>query len=578
MHCAKCFFFETAVGDEVCNRCGRAFMPQANVYLGLAVFVTAGLAWSLRALLTASVDPFVRPALDVGAWVTWPVSIIERPSYGLVIGAFLAMLAVAPILTGVLYGKRGGWLLVLVIALVGPSRLGGSPITFVLPTAVFAGVLALGVWIAAGYTLRLRSRLAGALLGLIPAAAYWFIATAASDTSAVAPVLWGVVYVAPVAAVGFSAAAASLVVAVGWADGWHVRWPGALLAVLAAGPILALLAFVGMDEVRYGFLKRPVGEAPSVPPLKEYCEFLSRYPSSRRSAEIRADLAAQLTRLGPARLRQPSGHGTPAVPGGEARPEGFPEAREVWQEILARNPDSRWAMDAQRHLGDADAADGLFPEAERQYRAALDRTAGLEVPDVAPLADFTVLGHLLTVGDALEVCDRANHLQAVRQEVLLHLAILEENHRPTPAGTRALALFFRAFALKGTNAYRSALVEAREADPEGALADNIAFRLAMFEADEYKRIEQLNRVAEAYPGTDGAMQARLAAAEGLLVRAASDPGSWRRARDELTRVRDELDRRRARDPQDLYVAAFADLVGKKMAYVEAQLRTPPTGL
>lgn len=560
MHCAKCFFFETAVGDEVCNRCGRAFMPQANVYLGLLVFVTAGLAWSLRAILTASVDPFVRPALDVGAWVTWPVSIIERPAYGLVIGAFLAMLAVAPILTGVMYGKRGGWLLVLVIALVGPSRLGGSPITFVVPTAVFAGVLALGVWIAAGYTLRLRSRLAGALLGLIPVAAYWFIATALSDTSSVSPVLWGVVYVAPVAAVGLAAAAVALVVAVGGADKWHVRWPGALLAVLVAGPVLALLAFVGMDEVRYGFLKRPVGAAPSVPPLKEYREFLSRYPSSRRSAEIRADLADQLARMGP------------------ARPEGLPEARKIWQEILARNPDSRWAVDALLHLGDADAADGLFPEAERRYRAALDRTAGLEVPDVDPLADFTVLGHLLTVGDALEVCDRTNHLQAVRQETLLHLAILEENHRPTPAGTRALALFFRALALKGTNAYRSALVEARGADPEGALADNIAFRLAMFEADEYKRIEQLNRVAEAYPGTDGAMQARLAAAEGLVARAASDPGSWRWARDELARVRDELDRRRARDPRDLYVAAFADLVGKKAAYVEAQLRKPHPAL
>ena len=556
MHCAKCFFFETAVGDEVCNRCGRAYLPEANVYLGLLVFVTAGLAWSLRALLTASVDPFVRPALDVGAWVTWPVSIIERPAYGLVIGAFLAMLAVAPILTGVMYGKRGGWLLVLVIAAAGPSRLGESSITFVVPTAVFAGVLALGVWIAAGYTLRLRSRLAGALLGLIPVAVYWFIATALSDTSRVAPALWGVVYVAPVAAVGFSAAAASLVVAVGGADKWHVRWPGALLAVLVAGPVLALLAFVGMDEVRYGFLKRPLGVAPSVPPLKEYREFLSRYPSSRRSAEIRADLAAQLTRLDP------------------ARPEGLPEAREIWQEILARNPDSRWAVDALRHLGDADAADGLFAEAERRFRAALDRTAGLEVPDVNPMADFTVLGYLLTVGDALEVCDRANHLQAVRRQTLLHLAILEENHRPTPAGTRALALLFRAFALKGTNAYPSALVEACEADPQGPLADNVAYRLAMFEADECKRIEQLNRVAEAHPGTDGAMQARLAAAEGLIARAASDPGSWRRARDELAQVRDDLDRRRARDPQDLYVAAFADLVGKKMAYVEAQLRPP----
>lgn len=558
MHCAKCFFFETAVGDEVCNRCGRAFMPQANVYLGLLVFVTAGLAWSLRALLTASVDPFVRPALDVGAWATWPVSIVERPAYGLVIGAFLAMLAAAPVVTGVLYGKRGGWLLVLVIAAVGPTRLGGSPITFALPTAVFVAVLALGVWIAAGYTLRLRSRLAGALLGLIPASAYWFLATALSDTSRVAPALWGVVFVAPVAAVGFSAAAVALVVAVGWADKWHVRWPGALGAVLAAGPVLALLAFVGMDEVRFGFLKRPLGAAPSVPPLKEYREFLSRYPSSRRSAEVRADLAGHLARMGP------------------ARPEGFPEAREVWQEILTRNPDSRWAVDALLHLGDADAADGLFAEAERRFRTVLDRTAGLEVPDVDPMADFTVLGHLLTVGDALGVRERANHLQAVRQETLLHLAILEENHRPTPAGTQALALFFRAFPLKGTNAYPSALIEAREADPQGPLADNVAFRLALFEADECKRIEQLNRVAKEFPGTDGGMQARLAAAEGLIARGESDPGALRRAHDELRRVRDELDRRRARDPQDLFVAAFADLVGKKVAYVEAQLR-PPAG-
>ena len=76
MHCAKCFFYETDVGDEVCNRCGRAYLPEANVYLGLIVLATGGLAWTLRHLLTGQTDPFVRPVMDLGAWAggwrCWP--------------------------------------------------------------------------------------------------------------------------------------------------------------------------------------------------------------------------------------------------------------------------------------------------------------------------------------------------------------------------------------------------------------------------------------------------------------------------------------------------------------------------
>ena len=66
MHCAKCFFYESDVGDETCARCGRAYMPEANVYLGLMLLVTGGLAWTLRALVTGSPDLLVRPTLDLG--------------------------------------------------------------------------------------------------------------------------------------------------------------------------------------------------------------------------------------------------------------------------------------------------------------------------------------------------------------------------------------------------------------------------------------------------------------------------------------------------------------------------------
>ncbi len=42
MHCARCFFYETNVGDEVCDQCGRAYLPGANVYLGLLVLRARG--------------------------------------------------------------------------------------------------------------------------------------------------------------------------------------------------------------------------------------------------------------------------------------------------------------------------------------------------------------------------------------------------------------------------------------------------------------------------------------------------------------------------------------------------------
>jgi len=156
----------------------------------------------------------------------------------------------------------------------------------------------------------------------------------------------------------------------------------------------------------------------------------------------------------------------------------------------------------------------------------------------------------------------------------MHRAILLDNHRSKQEDSRAMALYFVAIGLKGTNRYRDALLAVREADPKGPLDDNVAYDLAMFEASPAKRIEQLRQVAAAWPGTDGALLARLTVARDLIELSASDPGSMHEAQEHLTEVQKDLTARKARNPSDPYVAALSDRVEKELVYVQAQLRTP----
>ncbi len=571
MHCAKCFFFDTSVGDDICNRCGRAYLPEANVYLGLLVLVTGGVAWTLRHLITGHVDPLIRPAVDLGVWCTWPVSMVERPAWGLVLGAWLGMLAAAPILTALMYGKRGGWLLTLLVAFLGPS-LG------------FAAAVAVGVWIAAGHSVRLPSKLASALLGLIPPAVTLFVATAMTDWTAaeteVAPAvtdasalaaagrplplaLRSMAYVPPAVAVLVAAGAAALVVAVGRADAWHVRWPGSILTVLTAGPVLALVAAVGVDEIRYAMVVGP-GPTPGPWADAETSEadrlraFLRRYPDSPRAAGMRARLARRLMQ---------------SADPGEA-PTRRAETLGLWEQVRDRHPDSPFAADASLYLGDADAQGGLFDAAREHWQSALDRALAVEGPEEPPLATFSVLADLFSVGGRLQALRHAERLAALRKDVRLRLAVLAENRTDTPAGNRALALYFRAVARKGSNPYRQALLSAREADPEGALADNIAFDLALLTPDDADRLDALTAVADQWPESDGAMRAHLQAAQTLVARSGTDPGALRAARAHLLRAQTMLAARRRRNPDDPYVAVLADQVEKELVYVQAQLRAP----
>jgi len=198
-------------------------------------------------------------------------------------GGYLAMLAVAPIMTSILYGKRGGLLLAIIEALVGPSLL-------------LAGAAALGVFIAASWPLRLQSKLVSLLLGLIPSAAWWFTATALSKVDRIAPALSGMIYVPPVAAVALAVLAAVVLVLIGKADRWHVRWPGTVLALVIIGPVLALLALVGVDEIRYQMMRKDLDSLPKGLQWQydPYHQFKERYPKSPRAAEVRAQLALAL--------------------------------------------------------------------------------------------------------------------------------------------------------------------------------------------------------------------------------------------------------------------------------------------
>jgi hypothetical protein len=570
MHCAKCFFYETDVGDALCDRCGRAYLPEANVYLGLLVLVVGGAAWGLRCVLTGATDPFVRPVLDLGAWATWPVSIVDCPAYGLVLGAWLGMLAAAPILAAILYGKRGGWLLTILLAAVGPS-LG------------LAAATALGVWIAAGWTLRLPSKLTSALLGLAPVIAYWYVATALTDFGkgeatrptvmadlAVAavtlktlpPALRSLAYVPPIAATLVAALACLLIVGIGHTDRWHVRWPGAILALLAAGPVIGLAAFVGVDEIRYGYLLEngalhvATGSA-SAADIAQLDEFLKRHPTSPRAAEVRACLALALE-------RQDNGAASPSN-----------RAQALWEDIIKLNPTSPWSADARLHLGDAaarqarfDAAKKLYDEADSQTIVKVDPKA----PD--PLDQFSVIWNLFSIGNDLTAKEDRNHLLEVRRDVLMRLGLLRENRGSALESERALALYFAALVQKGTNAFRERLMAVTEADPKGPLADNVACDLALLETQDLRQLEAFDKVIQAYPGTDGAMLAHLGAAQTLITRAAAEPAAWKRAAEHLHAVQAALESRAVLSQTDPYVEALRVVVDKKLAYVDAQHQAP----
>jgi len=329
------------------------------------------------------------------------------------------------------------------------------------------------------------------------------------------------------------------------------------------------MALVGLDEVRYQQLIRKP-DALQSRMIQQYAAFLDRYPMSVRAAAIRARLAQTLEDAGI--LASPASNGLPHV----APPE------KIWMELIDQNPDSPWAAEARLHVGDKVAAGGDFGHAVQYYREALARSVGFPSPTEDPLAVFSVLSDLFTVGADLEARQTAARLATVRQTACDRLVLLHENRPRREATGRALALYFNYLACKTPDAFRRLLDQVRATDPTGPLADNVAYDLALLEPDEHVRLERLESLGETYRDTDGALLAHLAAAEILLSRgtrdaAAPDVSRLRRAQQHLEDVQDELTRRRDRDPGDFCVAAWADRVEKRLLYVRTRIRNLEAG-
>jgi len=249
MECPRCFFAKAdAVDARRCAVCGRSYRPSVNVYLGLVTLVYIVFVRYVCFILT---DNFFRmrgekPVWDIVRWGRWPVDLQFRPELIPVLGLMLAMLVLVPVVMGILYGKRGGFLLASVALVVGPNWLLGL-------------LLFLGVWIAGGWTLRMTSKAGSAILGCMAVwVAYWMIH----------PVWPGPTIDVPLATAYYMPALVAVVACVVLALGvglflrlvpWNARWVGVGLCVLCVVPIGAYKLWVGEDEIKYAVLSRQVG-------------------------------------------------------------------------------------------------------------------------------------------------------------------------------------------------------------------------------------------------------------------------------------------------------------------------------
>ncbi|MDP6380879.1 MAG: hypothetical protein QF662_06005, partial [Phycisphaerae bacterium] len=387
MECPRCFFdLPVETEDTVCPNCGRSYSYTANIYLGLLALAQLILAWSVRYLLTLEISPLTKPAGELADWCIWPVSIIDVPAQIPVLGGLLALLAVAPILTAILFGKRGGWLLAVITFALGPSM-------------IFGAVLMLSSWIAGGRTCRMRSKLVSGLTALLPVIIYWFVSSIPPENLPLARALHGAVYVPAFFATLISVALVSALVVVGRLTRFDVRASVLPTVALMAGGIIAFLSFVGREEIEIATLDRDFG-------FEEYLiidrgvsrlpadvrvrleKYSSEFPKARRAGEVAYVLASDLD----AASRGPDG---------QLRPDMREAAVGRWRKLVGSSPQCRFAIDARLALGRIHAPEGRTKTARPFYVAATDSCKDLKAPGGDLLSDFSLLTGLWSIGERL---------------------------------------------------------------------------------------------------------------------------------------------------------------------------------
>jgi TolA-binding protein len=256
MECPRCFYVaEGTVDDLRCRICGRSYRPSVNVYLGLVALCYLVFVRYLCHVLTGAGlwEIKVRPLSSLSTafmatWFRWPVDIQFRPELILILGGMLGLLVLIPAAMSILYGKRGGFLLVAIAVLLGPI---GDYFVMIL----WALVLSLAVWIAGGQTLRMTSKVASVLLSCVPA---WVVFLLCSRAPRSGP-LPNAYYMPILAAVVVSIAVVAVLFPVLRALKWNARWSGLALCLLSALPIASYKLAIGEDAVVYGRLSRDYG-------------------------------------------------------------------------------------------------------------------------------------------------------------------------------------------------------------------------------------------------------------------------------------------------------------------------------
>ena len=625
MECPRCYFDETpgAAQAAPCSVCGRSYRPAVNVYLGFVSLVYLVFVRYVSYILTGKFFEIGSwPPQAIFDWARWPIDVQFRPEWHLMLGAFLALLALVPVVMGLLYGKRGGYLLALIALVAGPSWILGLMLFFC-------------VWLAGGWTLRLHNKVASITLGCMPVWVYYLV----SSRPTVEVALPGAYFVPAVLSVVISMLLISLVIAPLRMLRWNTRVVGIAFIAMLAVPVVAYKVFVSEDSLHYAFLARDYGmdgetfrESSNAQVLQELRamaerqvdeeqarladeqadfdtrpdvlnvqqrqqlvegrlnllkiefengfraemdkrrqavisqaeEFLSRYPDSRHAADALFTLAqARDMAIDTSSLRDPKAMVIPIRFDFE---RASAETETTWRRLLDNHPDTRYAATAMAKLAGHEARAGNFAEALNLYNLMIQRYAqeiDQPLPDISGLSIFT---DLLCVGDRLKQIRRIRHIEDQFRLAQAQRALLAENARCQVCSGRILQQYLAADKFPPAAERRKQLQQLLADCPNDPLADNLSYELASLEPTDRLRIAALEQVVQNYPGSDGA-------ALSLYEMARLDSSS-----DDPAMLRPERALRRYRELHEKYPNFYLSAtVEKQIALLDSAVRRATSG-
>ncbi len=626
MECPRCYFDEqgeASGGSRPCGACGRSYRPAVNVYLGVVSLIYLVFVRYISYILTGEFFKLgTWPPQTVFDWAQWPINVQYRPEWHLILGAFLALLVLVPVVMGLLYGKRGGYLLAFIALVAGPSW-------------VVALMLFFCVWLAGGWTLRLHNKVASVIIGCMPVWIYYLV-TSRPTTEVTLP---GAYFVPAVLSIVFSLLLIALIIAPLRSLRWNTRVVGIALVVLLASPVVSYKMFVGEDSMQYAFLARDYGmdgdtfrdshnsqiiqdllataekqvdeklsklaaeqadfgtEPDMTTPqerqqmvegelgvlkidfvigfraemdrrrravIEQSEAFLARYPDSRHVPDVLYTIAqAQDMEIDTSALSEAR---AVALPIRFDPSRAVAETETIWQRLLKEFGQTKYAATAMVKLADLQARRGDFAEAVGMYNAMIERF-GDEIrqplPDTSSLSVFT---DLLSVGQRLKQARRVRHLEDQYRLAQAHRALLLANSDCPACGGELLKKYLGLGRYQPPHERQALLGKLMVECPTDPLVDNLAYEIALLQPNDRLRMEALEQAVQQYAGTDGAA---LSLYEMARLDSAAEDASARRLERAL---------RHYYDLRQQYPTFYlAPMVDKQIAVLEHAVRRASSG-